>query len=60
MEISDGARVLLNFSGQQRVDTVRYNGVSLTGVIDRSTRPDVIMGTGQLYAMPKGTLIRVY
>ena len=60
LEISDGARVLLNFSGQQRVDTLRYNGVSLTGVIDSSTHPDVIMGTGQLYAMPKGTLIRVY
>ncbi len=60
LEISDGARVLLNFSGEQRVDTLRYNGVSLTGVIDSSTHPDVIMGTGQLYAMPKGTLIRVY
>jgi len=60
LEVAEGAKLLLNYVGTRKVDTVRYAGQTLTGAISNATHPAFVIGAGSLYAPAKGTLLRVF
>lgn len=57
VEVASGARLNLDFDGQARVKQVKYAGRSYAGVISHATHPEFVMGRGELYAAPRGTII---
>ena len=57
LEISDGARLRLDFAGTNRIDTLRLNGKSVAGFIDASHPSGLVSGIGCLEVRPKGTVI---
>ena len=57
LDMADGARLNLDFDGQARVKQVKYAGRSYAGVISHATHPEFVMGRGELYAAPRGTII---
>lgn len=57
--VAAGARLELDFNGTNVVNTVRLGGRKAFGVIDRTTFPDYISGTGALFAKPRGLLLMV-
>jgi len=57
LTVASGARLQLSYIGTQKVDTVRYAGRFVTGVISQETCPAFVSGTGALYAAPKGTML---
>lgn len=56
VEVAAGARLALTFTGTRKVETVRYEGQTITGTISQATHPEFVLGTGALYSAPKGTL----
>lgn len=59
LDVAAGAKVLLEFPGQLKLDTVRLGGKSVTGVLSAKTHPDWFLGTGTLYVSPKGTVVLI-
>ena len=57
IEITDGAKIALDYLGTNVVDTVRYAGKSYSGEINATTCPAFVTGQGTLFVQPKGTLI---
>ena len=57
IEITDGAKIALDYLGTNEVDTVRYAGKSYSGEINATTCPAFVTGQGSLFVQPKGTLI---
>ena len=57
IEITDGAKIALDYLGTNAVDTVRYAGKSYSGEINATTCPAFVTGQGSLFVQPKGTLI---
>ena len=57
LELSDGARLRLDFTGTNRIDRLRLNGQSVAGFIDASHPSGLVSGIGCLEVRPKGTVI---
>ena len=57
IEITDGAKIALDYLGTNAVDTVRYAGKSYSGEINATTCPAFVTGQGTLFVQPKGTMI---
>jgi hypothetical protein len=57
LDVAADARLYLNYTGTVSVDTIRYGGHTLTGIISSETYPEFIYGSGELYSTAKGTLI---
>lgn len=57
IEIAEGAMLDLDYGGSVCLETLRYGGRSVTGVISAMTQPLFVTGNGAVYASPKGTLI---
>ena len=57
LELSDGARLRLDFAGTNRIDRLRLNGKSVAGYIDASHPSGLVSGIGCLEVRPKGTVI---
>ena len=55
--VARGAKLRLDYIGTNAVQTVRYAGRRVSGVISAETRPDFVVGTGAFLAPKKGTLI---
>ena len=57
LELSDGARLRLDYAGTNRIDRLRLNGVSVAGYIDASHPSGLVSGIGCLEVRPKGTVL---
>ncbi len=59
IEVAADAKLNLNFIGTNKIDTVRYEGKTISGHISNATHPEFVDGAGVLYTSAKGTLLRV-
>jgi hypothetical protein len=59
VEVAQGAALDLDFAGTIKLETVRFGGRVVSGVISAATQPDYVTGSGALYSSPKGTFISV-
>jgi len=59
LDIASGAGLVLDFEGQITLETVRYAGATVSGIISAATHPEFVSGTGSILSPPKGTLISV-
>jgi len=59
MDIAAGASLALDFEGQIKVRDVRYAGHVVAGIIDATTHPEFVSGTGSILSPAKGTLLSV-
>lgn len=57
LTVESGAKLQLNFIGTVKVDTLRYNGQTLTGLINNKTHSEFVLGAGTLYSPSKGSLL---
>lgn len=57
LDLSDGARLRLDYAGTNRIDRLRLNGVSVSGFIDASHPSGLVSGIGCLEVRPKGTVL---
>ena len=57
--MTDGARLELDFEGVLPVAGVTLGGAARSRLIDATTYPEFVAGTGALYSPAKGTLISV-
>ncbi len=60
LDIAAGAALALDFEGQITVKDVRYAGHVVAGVIDATTHPEFVSGTGSILSPAKGTLFSVH
>ena len=60
MEVAAGAKLNLNYIGSLLVDTVRYNGTTLTGTISSETHPEFVYGAGEIFSHAKGTILIIH
>jgi hypothetical protein len=59
ISVAEGARLELDFEGVLPVAGVTLGGAARSRVIDATTYPGFVTGTGALYTSAKGTLISV-
>lgn len=59
ISVTDGARLELDFEGVLPVAGVTLGGAARSRLIDATTYPEFVAGTGALYSPAKGTLISV-
>jgi len=57
VDVALGADLVLDYEGTVKVETVKYNGQTVCGVISETTHPEFVSGTGSLFSAAKGTLI---
>ena len=57
LELSDGARLRLDYAGTNRIDRLRLNGTPVAGFIDASHPSGLVSGIGCLEVRPKGTVL---
>jgi acetyl esterase/lipase len=59
LEVAQGAGLVLDYQGTVKVETVKYGGHTVSGIIGATTHPEFVSGTGSLFAASKGMLIRL-
>jgi hypothetical protein len=57
LELADGARLRLDFTGTNRIDRLRLDGTPVAGYIDASHPSGLVSGIGCLEVRPKGTVL---
>jgi hypothetical protein len=53
IDVSEGAKLRLDYPGTGRVGKVRLGGNSVSGAISAATHPEYISGDGALYVKPE-------
>lgn len=59
LDIASGAELVLDFEGEIKVNNVSYAGHVVSGMIDATTHPEFVSGTGSILSPAKGTMISV-
>ena len=57
VNVAAGAKLELDYVGTNRVTSLRLSGKRVIGVVDATTHPLYIIGTGALYVKPRGMVI---
>ncbi|GEM_PF-1357892 len=57
--VASGAKLHLNFVGSLAVESFVYNGRALTGDVNSATYPEIVLGSGTLHCVSRGTLLSV-
>lgn len=57
IDVAEGARIRLEFSGTNEIRKVRYAGKPLFGVVNAATHPEFVSGDGILYSEQVGNAV---
>ena len=57
INVASGAKLELDYVGTNEVANLRLSGRRVIGVVDATTHPLHITGTGALYAKPRGGVV---
>ena len=59
IDVAAGAKLGICFEGTRRIGTMTLGGRRVSGMIDATSHPDYIVGTGAFEVVPKGLIINI-